>query len=247
MPGDRISLDQYESSVKGRLSHTRGQEPSHQQFSGGTIFVYHATGLIQAFHQISFSASDTIMSKQKFEQVLLEHNVEIVKYHSDNGVFTSSQFTSILQQQHQHIRLSGVGAHHQNGIAERFIQTVVWYARSMLVHCHLHWHSSFEANLWPFAMDYATWIYNHTLSTSGFAPIELLTGTRMNCHHLGRVRVWGCPSFVLDPRLQDGHKIPKWEPRARQGQFLLIKVHCLIQQNYVGIKDISVIACRLFY
>jgi len=29
-----------------------------------------------------------------------------------------------------------------------------------------------------------------------------------------------CPSYVLDPRLQDGKKIPKWEPRARQGQFL---------------------------
>jgi hypothetical protein len=34
------------------------------------------------------------------------------------------------------------------------------------------------------------------------------------------VRVFGCPSYVLDPRLQDGFKIPKWEPRARLGQFL---------------------------
>jgi hypothetical protein len=32
--------------------------------------------------------------------------------------------------------------------------------------------------------------------------------------------VFGCPSYVLDPRLQDGFKIPKWEPRARLGQFL---------------------------
>jgi hypothetical protein len=31
---------------------------------------------------------------------------------------------------------------------------------------------------------------------------------------------------VLDPRLQDGKKIPKWEPRSRQGQFLgYSKVH----------------------
>jgi hypothetical protein len=69
-------------------------------------------------------------------------------------------------------------------------------------------------------MDYAARIYNHTQNTTGFTPIELLTGIQMNCHHLHRVHVWGCPSFVLDPRLQDGHKMPKWEPRARQGQFL---------------------------
>jgi hypothetical protein len=161
-------------------------------------------GFIKAFHQISSSASDTILSKQKFEQSLLEHNIGVTSYHSDNGVFSASQFTSVLHQQYQHIRLSGVGAHHQNGISERAIQTVVWYARAMLVHCHLHLPSSFEANLWPFAMDYATWIFNHTPNDTGFAPIELLTGTRMHCHHLRHVRVWGCPAFVLDPRFQNG-------------------------------------------
>ena len=32
------------------------------------------------------------------------------------------------------------------------------------------------------------------------------------------VKVWGCPAYVLDQRIQDGHKIPKWEPKARRGQ-----------------------------
>ena len=32
--------------------------------------------------------------------------------------------------------------------------------------------------------------------------------------------MFGSPSYVLDPRLQDGKKIPKWEPRSRKGQFL---------------------------
>ena len=31
---------------------------------------------------------------------------------------------------------------------------------------------------------------------------------------------WGCPTYVLDPRLQDGFKILKWDPRARQGIYL---------------------------
>ena len=30
----------------------------------------------------------------------------------------------------------------------------------------------------------------------------------------------GCPVFVLDPKLQDGKKIPKWNRRSRLGQFL---------------------------
>ena len=32
--------------------------------------------------------------------------------------------------------------------------------------------------------------------------------------------MWGCPTFVLDARLQDGKKIPKWNKRSRLGQFL---------------------------
>ena len=39
--------------------------------------------------------------------------------------------------------------------------------------------------------------------------------------YLERQHVWGCPVYVLvDPRLQDGKKIPKWDPRVRRGQFL---------------------------
>jgi len=32
--------------------------------------------------------------------------------------------------------------------------------------------------------------------------------------------VFGCPVYVLDPKLQDGSKIPKWSLHARLGQFL---------------------------
>ena len=30
----------------------------------------------------------------------------------------------------------------------------------------------------------------------------------------------GCPAYVLDPKLQDGKKIPKWSVRTRRGQYL---------------------------
>ncbi len=37
---------------------------------------------------------------------------------------------------------------------------------------------------------------------------------------INRAHVFGCPVYVLDAALQDGHKIPKWPPRARLGIFL---------------------------
>ena len=32
--------------------------------------------------------------------------------------------------------------------------------------------------------------------------------------------VWGCPVFVLEPKLQNYQNLPKWNQRARLGQFL---------------------------
>jgi hypothetical protein len=39
----------------------------------------------------------------------------------------------------QTIDFCGVGAHHQNGVAERDIFTVTEMARAMLLHAVLHW------------------------------------------------------------------------------------------------------------
>jgi hypothetical protein len=53
------------------------------------------------------------------------------------------------------------------------------------------------------------------------APIEVFTSTKFqNYKHLDRCHVWGSPVFVLDPALQCGKKIPKWNPRSRLGMYL---------------------------
>jgi hypothetical protein len=86
---------------------------------------------------------------------------------------------------------------------------------------YIHWPDEFQVHLWPFALNYACWLHNHTPDHShGWSPLELFCGTQVDCQHLQRARVWGCPSYVLSPTLQDGKKIPKWAPRARRGQFL---------------------------
>lgn len=126
-----------------------------------------------------------------------------------------------LSTSEQELRFLGVGAHHQNGVAKRAIRTVTEKARTMMQHAFIHLPDKFQVQLWPFALDYACWLHNHSPSnTNGWAPLELFCGTRVDCQHLQRARVWGCPSYVLSPTLQDGKKDTKWAPRASRGQFL---------------------------
>ncbi len=37
---------------------------------------------------------------------------------------------------------------------------------------------------------------------------------------LKRIHIWGCPMYILEPALQYGRKIPKWNPQSQRVQFL---------------------------
>ena len=110
-------------------------------------------------------------------------------YHTDNGIFNSSEFMGELLNKKQKIRFSGSSASHQIGEAERAIKTIV-----------------------TMAMDYSVWVYNQTPDMqSGLSTIEIWSRSRFepvsetlsNCH------VWFCPTYVLEPKLQNpGVKIP---------------------------------------
>ena len=86
----------------------------------------------------------------------------------------------------------------------------------------MHWPDEFDPALWPFALNYAVEIYNNlpTKVKNGLCPNKVFAGIILGCGLLKRLRVFGCPCHVLDPRIQDGKQIPKWEPCAHAGQFL---------------------------
>ena len=139
------------------------------------------------------------------------------------------------------ITKSGAGAHHQNGAAEQAIRTVQAMARAMLLHVQLHWSNEYDPLLWPFALDCSVKICNNLPSKvkNGLCPEEAFAGINLGCGPLKHLRVFGCPCHALDPRLQDGKKILKWEPRAQAGQFLgFSKEHsskvCLVQNLRTG-------------
>jgi len=228
VPGDRVSTDQYECRIKGRLPYSKGKEDPKQMYCGGTLFVDHATGHIKIYNQVTLGASDTIRSKELYELQAWEMGVKVKKYHGDNGIFKAKAFKDDLEKRRQEMSYSGVGAHGQNGVAERAIQTVVHSARTMMLHQALLWPEQFDMRLWPFALEHAVYLWNHVPDTDisinnvipGVAPIELYTGTKLDVGGLSNEHTWGCPAYVLDPKLQDGKKLPKWDFRTRQGQYL---------------------------
>eukprot|EP00957_Ditylum_brightwellii_P069846 5304387-Ditylum_brightwellii.AAC.1 len=65
---------------------------------------------------------------------------------------------SYLANKKKPIRFSGVGAAHQNTVAEKAIQTITYMAKTMRIHVSMRSPSGLiTANHWPMAMDYATW------------------------------------------------------------------------------------------
>ena len=219
-PGQRVSIDQYQSTTPGRRLGSKGKEK--KKFCGGTLFYDHGSQIIHIKHQVSLNAGETVMAKEDFELMMSGVGRKVESYHTDNAPFQSKTFRESLTSENQSITFSGVGAHHQNGAAERAIKTITWWARTMMLHAIIMWPEEANTELWPMAMDQAVFIWNHLpRQDSRLAPAEVLSGRIFqNYDHLQRLHVFGSPCFVLDPKLQDGKSLPKWKRRARQGQYL---------------------------
>ena len=221
-PGQRVSPDHFVCSTKGRLPSSKGKTPTDQMYCGGAIFVDQASGYIFIQSQVAFSSEETLQAKLTFERMCLSHGVNVTSYMSDNGAaFSSKEFTNDIIKRGQHAKYSGVGAHHHNGVAERAIMTISNMSRTMMLHAAICWPDMADSSLWPLAMEYAVYIYNHTPKMeSGVAPIDIFSRTTVPRQRLKDLHVWGCPTYILDPKLQDGKKIPRWKPRSHRGVFL---------------------------
>ena len=225
-PGDCFSCDHFMSPVKGRVVAASGHSSSSSGYECGTLYVDHSSGWIFVNNQKSTSAEETIRGKLLLEREAADVNVHVKKYHSDNGVFSSDAFRSHCELLDQKLSFSGVGAKFQNGVAERAIQTVSNMARANMLHATMRWPGRKFLDLWPLAIEYAVWIHNRLPpSGAGWSPEELWSRQKATQSHLPRAHVFGCPVYVLDAKLQDNKKIPKWDSRARQGIFVGFSKH----------------------
>ena len=220
--GQRVSVDHFVCSTRGRLFHTYGKEDSKLQYTGGAIFVDHATGFLYVGFQVHLNTHETITSKVNFEQCCRDYGVVVQEYLSDNGSsFSSQAFRKHLENFAQIIRYAGVGAHHHNGAAERSIQTVMGIARTMMLHAAIHWPDVADAALWPLAVQYAVFLFNRMPSlATGLSPHDLFTKIRWPKADFKHCHVWGCPVYVLDHTISDGKKLPRWKPRSSRHVFM---------------------------
>eukprot|EP00956_Cyclotella_meneghiniana_P007012 scaffold9457_cov86-Cyclotella_meneghiniana.AAC.2 len=91
-PGQCISCDHYVSPTKGRNLDGYGKATASNGYTGGAIYVDHASGKIFHFPQTSLSASETLRGKQSVERAATDLGFRVKSYHSDNGIFASAEF-----------------------------------------------------------------------------------------------------------------------------------------------------------
>jgi hypothetical protein len=146
----------------------------------------------------------------------VDNGVVVQDYLKDSVTFKAHRRVAHIHETQQMMHLCGTNAHHQNGVAERVIQTISNMARAMILHASMHWKDLIDASLWQMAVNHAIHIYNNT-PKKGVTPADIFTGSTVPRHHLLDLHVWGCPAYVLDPQMRQGRKLPRWQPRSRRG------------------------------
>ena len=161
VPGKWVSVYHFQSTLPGWLYNLKGRTDDKYMFHGGCIFANHASGYIQARHQVTFSANETVKAEFQYERDAANYGVCIQAYHIDNGVFNSKDFMDELIAKYQHIRFSGEGAAHQNNVSKCIIQTVNQMAHTMLIHSTMRIpQGTITADLWLMAINHTVGLYN---------------------------------------------------------------------------------------
>ena len=169
-PGATVSIDHFESRLKGRTFDSFGKVTS-DQFISGYIFVDHVSGYIHVEFQLGFSAIETIRAKQNFEQYAFNNGVIPVTYLADSVAFKANKFVQHIRDNNKKIQYCRTNAHHQNDVAEIFIRIISNMGRAMLLHASTHWKHGINASMWPMAVKYSTYIYNILPRSNGIPPV----------------------------------------------------------------------------
>ena len=132
-PGECVSVDQLISPSPGFIAQMSGKLTT-QRFSCATIFVDQYSGFSYVWIQRSTSVEDTLKGKHAFERMATTHGVHVTHYHADNGVFRAKDWVTDCHSRRQTMSYAAVGAHRQNGVAERRIRVLQDMTRTQLLH-----------------------------------------------------------------------------------------------------------------
>ena len=220
-PGKVVSVDMLVSQTPGLIAQMTGFI-TKQRYRYATVYVDQATGFGFTYLQQTASAAETLQSKLAFERCAATHGVKIQAYHADNGIFKARDWVEACQKKNQPLTFAAVGAHHQNGKAERRIRELQDMARTMLLHANQRWPNAITANLWPYAIRQANECINaspNMQDKTRQSPLQLFSTTKVHIKYK-HWKPFGCPVFVLEEPLQSGTTWDKWKSRARLGIYL---------------------------
>ena len=121
------------SNVPGLVAQMDGR-PTSSRYKVVTVFVDQATGFSCVHFQKTTNAEETVAGKEPFECQAASMGHKIQHYHADNSIFASKIWRAHCISKHQGLSFTGIGAHHQNGVAENKIRLLQSQARTMLIH-----------------------------------------------------------------------------------------------------------------
>jgi hypothetical protein len=219
VPGTGVSSDGMEAGLPGRIFSTKGL-PSTKKYKFVSFWVDHMSKFVYATFHASKAAEELVASKTEFEGWAARFNIKITNIRADNGVYSAKLFKDACDKQQQSLTFCGVGAHWQNGIAERFIGTITERAHTILLHAMAKWPDVIKEDMWPFAIRHAIQFHNSSIRKGCHdPPYKLFTGEDPPCS-IHDFRTSGCPTYVLHKSLQDGNAISKWKERAWRGVYI---------------------------
>ena len=220
-PGKRISTDQLVSAQPGIIPQMSGFL-TNLRIMGATVFVDHFSKHVYVYLMKDLTLAEILLAKDAYERFLNSVGVSAKAYHADNVRYADKGFVDSCRGQGQVITFCGVGGHHQNGIAERYITSLTLGGRTLLLHAKRMLPEYISTMLWPFAIKcFEDRMNNLICNKKGRTPYQTLAGLESTSLDINSFHTFGCPCYVLDNRLQSGlPMLPKWEPRARMGIYV---------------------------
>ena len=220
-PGQVVSVDQLVSPTPGLIAQMTGFL-TKKRYKYATVYVDQYSKLSYVYLQKTASAEETLEGKQAFERFAEGHGITVRNYHADNGIFKAHKWVQGCADKGQGLTFAAVNAHHMNGIAERRIRELQDMARSQLIHAHKRWPKAITANLWPYAIRFASNAINNTASfqdKSRRSPLEMFSGSKISTNQK-HWKPFGCPVYVLENDLQTNSPFHKWKERATIGIYI---------------------------
>ena len=201
-PGECISVDQLISPTPGFIAQM-SDKLTTQRYTCATIYVDQYLGFSYIWIQRSTSVQETLKGKRAFELFTNHHGVKVAHYHADNGVFRANKWVTDCHLRQQSISYAAVGAHHQNGVAERRIRVLQDMTRTLLLHAQEQWPQAISPYLWPYALQIANDEWNNApypRDKEHLTPLQRLSNSKVQ-HNISHSAPFGCPAYVLTSEL----------------------------------------------